>query len=455
MLRTTISVCALFGGLLLAGKALQQTSAGEPLSEAKAPVTAGLLAAPAPELGPELGPTATETKCNEPETTSKTEVAPAQSAEPAQSSTETPVTTLDDPTSPQEGSENSGNVPASEEESTAEGAANATELTPEQIELRDRVRTCLKYYYDNPESTSNKSVWGIMHALIAYGVDTQIIAGNRKVNAIGWVCYNGNCNGQRLFYLQNNKLQARIGPGVQGHPGQFLAMLAQSRVKTDFPIKVEGREFTVADLIEMEKLSCDSKTELTFKLIGLAHYLDTDATWTNQAGQEWSLPRLIKEELAQPVIKGACGGTHRMMGFSYAIKKREKEGKPVEGEWLRARKFVDAYHEYTLNLQNTNGSMSTEWFKGRGDWGEAPRRVETTGHILEWLVYSIPQDQLFDAKVVKGIDYLTKLLEGNRTWEIGPKGHALHALMIYDQRAFGGKPGQFAPVIANSKGATK
>jgi hypothetical protein len=27
-------------------------------------------------------------------------------------------------------------------------------------------------------------------------------------------------------------------------------------------------------------------------------------------------------------------------------------------------------------------------------------------------------------------------------WEIGPKGHAIHALALYDERLFGGQPGQ-------------
>jgi len=84
---------------------------------------------------------------------------------------------------------------------------------------------------------------GAMHAMIAYGVDTELIAQNKKVNAIGYLCYNGNCNGPTLFWVQNNKLQTRIGPGVQGHAGQFLAMLAQSRVRTDYPMKADGYDF--------------------------------------------------------------------------------------------------------------------------------------------------------------------------------------------------------------------
>jgi len=47
-----------------------------------------------------------------------------------------------------------------------------------------------------------------------------------------------------------------IGVGLQGHPGQLLAVLAQAQLRRDYPIWVAGREFKVDDLIENEKLTC-------------------------------------------------------------------------------------------------------------------------------------------------------------------------------------------------------
>ena len=55
-----------------------------------------------------------------------------------------------------------------------------------------------------------------------------------------------------------------------------------------------------------------------------------------------------------------------MTGFSYAVRKREQRGEPIEGQWLRAKKFVDDFHEYTFKLQNPDGSFSTEWFVDAG-----------------------------------------------------------------------------------------
>jgi hypothetical protein len=55
--------------------------------------------------------------------------------------------------------------------------------------------------------------------------------------------------------------------------------------------------------------------------------------------------------------------------------------------------------------------------------------------------------------MVKSIDYLTELMRNNKQekWSIGPYGHALHALAIYDERVFGGKPGQRQQQLATAR----
>jgi len=330
-------------------------------------------------------------------------------------------------------------------------------ITPQLLELRSKLREALAYYYFRPENVALRSPWGAMHAMIAYGVDSELIAGDKRVNAIGYLCYNGVCNGQQLFYTTNGKLEARIGPGVQGHPGQFLAMLAQSRVKTDFPMLIDGQKFNVADLIQYEKDTCRPQTELTFKLIAFMHYLKSDERWKSNDGQDWDMQLLIKEELAQPIVGAACGGTHRMTGFSYAVRRREQRGEPMTGQWMRAKKYIDDFHEYAFRLQNPDGSFSTTFFAGRADDGPPTKRLETTGHITEWLAFSLNKEQLLEPRMIKSVYYLSNLLIDNRDekWGIGPLGHGLHALAIYDERIFGGKPGTRAVELAEVKKARK
>jgi hypothetical protein len=343
---------------------------------------------------------------------------------------------------------------ADEAKGAKEPVKAAKQLSPEMARLRNKIRTCLTYYYQRPTSIDERSPWGIMHSLIAFGVDTELLAGKQRVNAIGWLCYNRPCRGMTLMTVKDGRLAMRTnGPGYQGHDGQLLSMLALSGVKSTYPIRVEGHEFTVADLVDFEQRTCKPKSELTFQLIGLAHYLDSDATWKSDQGETWSIPRLIREELAQPVNGAACGGTHRLIALSMAVKTRQKRGEPLDGEWLRAQKFVSSYQKHAFKLQNRDGSFSTSWLEKRDDAGTVDRRIQTTGHILEWLVFSLPQKDLTDPRIVRSVNYLAStLLNGERNWEIGPRGHALRALVLYSERVFGDMPGDRSALLARRPG---
>lgn len=314
-------------------------------------------------------------------------------------------------------------------------------LTPEERSTRDRVRRALQAYEGWRLNSRDHSPWEVMHAIVARGISTQILAGGPNgypKTAIGWLCYNQPAAGMRLFYLSDNQLGTLQGPGLEGHRGQLLAVLAQARVKPDYPIRIGGRSFTVADLIEHEKRTCYAGTELTFKLIGLNYYLDQDARWESEHGEVWDIARLVREELSQPIRGATCGGTHRLSGLSLAVRKRIDSGLPLDGEYARAARYIREYHAYTFRLQNRDGSLSTEWFGGRGTDPSPARRMQTTGHILEWLCYSLPDSEIRTARPRAAVDYLADLLwrHRNRTWENGPLGHALHSLMLYDERVF-------------------
>ena len=209
-----------------------------------------------------------------------------------------------------------------------------------------------------------------------------------------------------------------------------------------------NRELTVADLIEEEQRTCVADMELTFKLIGLSFYLDSDAQWQNEHGESWDFPKLIQLELAEPINGVTCGGTHRLMGLTCAVARRNDDGKPITDQWWRANRFVQDYHAYTLSLQNRDGSFSTDWFRGRANSGSLDRKLQTTGHILEWLVYSVPDEMLYDARIVRGVSYLTNLMTEHRynEWQVGYRGHALRALRLYHERVFGHLPDHVPPL---------
>ncbi len=320
-----------------------------------------------------------------------------------------------------------------------EGVAPVKSLTPEQKWRKQSIARCLAIYYPKHVDADVLRPWSIMHGLIAYGRNTPVLVRGRIVNAADYLCANGVGDDRRILYVVNGQLQTRSGPGVQGHEGQLLAMLAQAEVAADHPLTVDGHQFTVEDLIQYETRTCRAGTELTFKLIGLSYYLNSDATWQNNQGESWSIARLVAEELTQPINGAACGGTHRLMGLSRAIHHRREQGKPMDGHFGRAEQFISDYHEYALQLQNSDGSFSTRWMETRDNARDAKLRLYTTGHILEWLAFSLPDRRLEDPRVTKAVDYLVNLMLNapGHDLDVGPKGHSLHALRLYERRVFG------------------
>jgi hypothetical protein len=315
-------------------------------------------------------------------------------------------------------------------------------LTKNMVYLRARLRQVLKSYYRQPLNSGDNDPWEVMHGMLAFGIHSRVLKGSSRgepITSVGWLCYNKPCKWQTLMYVSpEGKLRAKYGVGLQGHMGQFLAMLAQCHISPDYPIRVEKHDFTVQDLIQAEMDTCYSKTELTFKLIALMHYLESDAQWVNDQGQEWSISRLIQEEMAQPIRGAACGGTHRLAGLSLAARTRVQRGEPLDGEFANAAEYVKKYEDYAFRFQNRDGSLSTSWFKGGGADPDIDRRVKTTGHTLEWLCYSLNDDEMHDVRTTRAVTYLTNLLYSNydHKWEVGPMCHALHSLILYDERMF-------------------
>ncbi len=315
-------------------------------------------------------------------------------------------------------------------------------LTRQLLALRMRVRGVLKGYYRKQLNSTDNDPWEVMHGMLAYGVNSRIRQGGpngNPITSVGWLCFNKPCKGQAMLYVNpEGELRAKYGVGLQGHLGQLLAMLAQCRVSADYPIQVGKDKFTIRDLIEAEKKTCYPKTELTFKLLALQYYIDLNDKWMNDQGLEWDFPRLLSEEMAQPVRTAACGGTHRLSALSLTVKTRIRRGEPVDGEYAEAMDFVKKYQQYAFRLQNKDGSLSTQWFKGPGDEDDDDRRIKTTGHILEWLCYSLSDEELRDQRTIRAVSYLANLMYSNydHEWEVGPRSHATHALLLYDERVF-------------------
>jgi len=323
-------------------------------------------------------------------------------------------------------------------------------------ELLTFLQQAIDHQRQFPDTAENRSPWGVMHTTLAWGTDGDILIDGQPYNAIQALCDNQKLKGVQLLSAPKGQLKPLEGPGLQGHPGQFLAILAQNQVPLDQPLRVGEHTFTVADLVAFEQRTCRPNMELTFKLIGLAHYLPADEIWQSDDGGTWSIERLLRLELRQPINgRQTCGGTHRLMGIHLAVERRRQQELEIDAAWAAAEKYTDDYHAYAFSLFNPDGSFSTEWLERRAALDDPQRRVQTSGHVLEWLAVSLPDSKLQDPTLLGGFAYLAGLLQTDigESWAVGPRAHALRALRLYHTRLSAQLPGspEVAPPIVASE----
>jgi hypothetical protein len=321
------------------------------------------------------------------------------------------------------------------------------ELSAELAALRDRVRPVLAAHQKATFNTQQNSPTEIIAVCLAFGCSSEVSlegADGQRINGITCLCWNYPCSGYELLSMAGNHVAARIGYGYQERPGEFLATLALSGVPADYPVRVGKTVRKVADLAAAEKLACRMGGEHSLRLVGLAYYVD-EPEWKNDLGETWSIERMIRDEIAAPVVTAPEGGLNRLMGLSYAVARRVKRGQPMTGQFERAEKYTADYHAFAMQMQNSDGSWGPYFLAARGTSQDPESQLRTSGRVLEWLTMSLPTKKLEDARMVAAVDYVTSLLGSQRyqwnapslsTREIVSMGHALHALATYDERVF-------------------
>ncbi len=348
----------------------------------------------------------------------------------------------------------------SKKSAAAKPAKPKRQLTPAMTELRDQVRQTLAFHHRQPLNSQQNTVSEVINFCWAYGCFTEMTLndanGERRVNGVTCLCWNYPCGGFYPLMMSQGHVSAGLGYGLQMRPSQLLATLAVSRVQATYPVRVGETTRNVADLVESEKLSCRAGSDLSMKLIGLSYYVG-DATWKNDLGEEWSVERLVKEELKQPVLSAPDGGNNRLFALSFAIARRERRDQPVVGIYADAQKYLREMQKFSYNLQNSDGSWGF-FLSARGANADFSLQLRSTAYITEWLTLAASEDRLEDPRLVAAVTYLTNGLNSQRyrtdvsdysTQEIEGVMRAVHALALYDEREF--KPTDVAKPAVDPK----
>ena len=320
-------------------------------------------------------------------------------------------------------------------------AKKVKQLSQEMAERRDRVRRLLTTLRTQPFNTQQNTCTDVLEFCRAFGCETELtdnVASGQKVNGITCLCWNMPCGGYELMTISEGHLTPRVGYGYQNNSSELAAILAQSHVPANYPARAGKTVRTVADLIEYEKLTCRPRLDMSLKLVALANYVQ-EPSWKDSMGDEWTLQRVVAEELSRPVGTHPHAATNRLLGLCAALERFKNDKISLDGKLAQVKQYIDESIDYASSSQNPDGS-----------WGQLTKRdyataVSYTAHMLEWLLSALPASRLEEPQIVRGVDFLYNTFHSSHyqnyistmsTREISAAMHAAHVLNTYDRRVF-------------------
>ncbi|MGE5195489.1 MAG: hypothetical protein ACM3U2_23600 [Deltaproteobacteria bacterium] len=292
--------------------------------------------------------------------------------------------------------------------------------------------------------------WQVVHGILAERWELSLLKKEHPgefVNGIEWITSGVTFDGEPLWEAtpHGGRGHPFTRPyAFEGHPTQFMGYMTMANIPLEYEVRTPTKVITIRDILNDAKMQVHEGVEITWTLWALSHYEEPDAQWFNAAGEPWSIERLVRLQINEPVTSGACGGCHGLFALAYARNMYLSTGKPLRGVWFEADQKIKRYILEAQALQNGDGSFSSNHFAGPGYSDDFATRITTSGHQLEWLMIALPQSKLKEPWIRKGIENVARDLVNNQhvASDCGPLYHGMHALVIYRQRTV---PGYLIP----------
>jgi hypothetical protein len=316
--------------------------------------------------------------------------------------------------------------------------------------LKSRIMMAVEQVRQREVRTDN-GFWTVFHGILGLGpsVMLQDPGTGSHVNALDYISNGGKIRGLRFIETKDGlDVLTAPAPDVplfvgQGHQDQFVAEMAQWHCPADRKFIVNGKHYTFMDFVRHTKARArvTADQELSWAIVILGQYLGTDIAWTNNVGEKLTFEDLVRYEVTAPIEDAACGGTHRLFGLDWVYYLHLNKGGANTGVWQDVAARTVKYQQLARALQNPDGSFSTDFFRGRGNARDMQLRMNTTGHILEWLALSLPKQELKSPWVEQAVSALTQMFMDIRgtAMESGTMYHAIHGLLIYYARVYDGR----------------
>ncbi len=288
-------------------------------------------------------------------------------------------------------------------------------------------------------STDQHTPWQIMHALLGLREEFQILHDGAPVSGLNWVS-----EGQVFtneYWFEKTKFGGRAHPysvpyAFEGHANQFLAILSMCGVGLDHTLGTANGPVSMREMIRHAQMTVSTKDEPTWTLWFLSRYLPSNARWRNQQGEAWSIEKLVQIQTNKPMQGAPCGGTHSLFALAHARNVYLRQGKPLRGVWMQAEWKIRKHINTARMQQNSNGTLSSNFFRGKKYDPDFNKRMASAGHVLEFLMIALPQKELNQRWVRRAIEATARDLMDNRKAFVkcSPLYHSVNALNIYLDR---------------------
>jgi protein-L-isoaspartate O-methyltransferase len=288
-------------------------------------------------------------------------------------------------------------------------------------------------------STESHTPWQIMHGLLALRHDFQIQHEGQSISGLDWVAQGQVFDGE--YWFESTRHGGRAHPysrpyAFEGHANQFLAILSMCGVELDRKFGTSTGQITMRDMINNAQKTLKETDEPTWTLWALSRYLPSSARWHSDDGAAWSIEKLVQDQTAKPMQGAPCGGTHALFALAHARNVYLRQRKPLRGVWLQAEYKIRKHINTARIQQNADGTLSSNFFRSKEHDPDFNKRMASAGHILEFLMIALPQNELGERWVRRAIEATARDLLNNRKAYVkcSPLYHSVNALNIYLDR---------------------
>ena len=227
------------------------------------------------------------------------------------------------------------------------------------------------------------------------------------------------------------------------HRDQCLAGFAELGLPLAFPIRVDGCDFTIADVLNDSIVSFQiTQDELAWTAIAYSLYLPPNPKWTNRFGKEFTFDILCESLLKTNLAKCSCGGLHIASALAILYQANEEHGILTTENAKSLRDHLSSLVVRAISSQDANGSWGLNWYLNSNHekpptsmqaatYSTSLDRILATGHITEWLLL-LPADLRPKTHVFqRAAEWLTRELRSlsvtdNKT--LCPASHAISSL---------------------------